>query len=438
MEEEMRNKTLFVLLAIVLCVLVFTGCNRQSGQASSTANSSSVSAAVTLKWAMWDLNLTPYYGPLVEAYEARNSNVKIELVDLGSQDFMTLLSTQLSGGADLDILTIKDMPGYANLIRQNRLEPLSSFIRSQNINTDLYGGLTDQLMLNNEIYALPFRNDFWVVFYNKDLFDRAGVPYPTNDMSMEQYDALARRVTSGTGANKTYGAHYHTWRSAVQLFGILDGRHTVVDGNYDFLAPYYNMILKQQDDGIVQSYAQLRTSGTHYSGAFFNSQIAMLNMGAWFIPTQINNVADGTASSKNWGLVKYPHPAGVPAGSTLATLTSLAVNANSRNKAAALEFMKFVSGPEGAAVVARTGSFPAISNPEVVNIISSMPGFPTDANSREALNVYRSYLEIPIHERAADIEVVLNEEHDAIMTKNISVDQGIRNMNERVGRILGR
>jgi multiple sugar transport system substrate-binding protein len=161
-------------------------------------------------------------------------------------------------------------------------------------------------------------------------------------------------------------------------------------------------------------------------------------MGSWFIATQIATVARGEASSVNWGLAKYPHPNGVAAGTTLGTITGISVNRNSRNKNAALDFMNFVSGPEGAAVLARTGTIPSIMTQEVINAIASMPGFPTDANSREALSITKTYLEMPLHERSADIETVLNEAHDAIMTGNITVAQGIAQMNDRVGRILGR
>jgi len=428
----MRNKIFLVLLAITLLGIPAFAVGSQAPAASNSA------ASVNLKWAMWDYDLTVYYKPLVAAYEAKNPGVKIECIDLGSADFMTVLSTQLSGGADLDVLTIKDIPGYANLVRQNRLEPLNSYIRSAGIDTKVYGGTTEQITVNNEVFALPFRSDFWLIFYNKDLFDAARVPYPTNDMTLEQYDALARRVTMGSGANKVYGAHFHTWRSAVQLFGILDGRNTIVDGSYEFLAPYYEAVLKMQDDGIVQSFATLRTSGTHYSGVFYNSQASILNMGTWFIATQIDRVKSGEATSKNWGLVKYPHPEGVPAGTTLGTITGVGVNRNSRIKDKALDFMKFICGAEGAEILANTGTIPAIMSPQVISTIASMPGFPTDANSREALNVYKTYLEMPLHERSADIELVLNEAHDAMMIKNISVQDGIRQMNERVGRVLGR
>jgi multiple sugar transport system substrate-binding protein len=424
------KRTFFLVLALMSAGLLFTGCTRKTDSAGS--------GVTTIKWAIWDYDLTVYYKPLIDAYQAKNPQVKIETVDLGSADYQTVLGTQLSGGADLDVVCVKDIPGYANLVRQNRLEPLNAYIKTNGIDTGLYGGTTEQIAVNGEVYALPFRSDFWLIFYNKDHFDAAGVPYPSNDMTLDEYDALARRVTSGSGANKIYGAHYHTWRSAVQLFGILDGKNTIVDGTYDFLSPYYDRVLKEQDDGIVQSYAALKTSGTHYSGAFFNNHIAMLNMGTWFIATQIDKVNTGESLSKNWGLAKYPHPAGVPAGTTLGTITSIAVNRNSKNKETALDFMRFVSGPEGAAILAKLGTIPAIMNQEVISAITAIPGFPGDAGSREALQVYKTYLEMPMHDKSADIEIVLNEVHDAIMTGNTSVAQGIQEMNQRVGELLGR
>ena len=432
----MRNKLLLVLVVLSLfCVPVFAG---GGGQKAGAAPAAASSAPVTLKWAMWDYDLTVYYKPLIAAYEAKNPNVKIEYVDLGSADYQTVLLTQLSGGADFDVVMIKDVPGYANLVRQNRLEPLAAYIKSNNIDTTPYGGIVEQLTVNNDVYTLPFRRDFYLIYYNKDIFDAAGIPYPSNDMTLDQYDALARKLTRGSGADKIYGTHYHTWRSQVQNFGLMDGKHTMVDGSYEFLAPFYNQVLKEQDDGIIMAYSTLKTSGTHYSGVFFNGQIAMMHQGTWFIATQIDKVNAGEALSKNWGLAKLPHPDGVTAGTSPASITGVSVNRNSKNKAAALEFAKFLSGSEGAAILASTGTIPAMMTPAVINAISSMPGFPTDANSKEALNVGTTYLEFPLHERVADIETVLNEAHDSIMTKNISVDDGIKQMNDRVGRILGK
>ncbi|GIP58522.1 ABC transporter substrate-binding protein [Paenibacillus woosongensis] len=442
------RKWLGITLAAVLLLSMLAGCSGNNGGKNANAteppatnnngNAANEPSAnpVTLKWALWDWEATAYYQPLIDAYKAKNPNVTIEYVDLGSTDYMTMLSTQLSGGADLDILTVKDIPGYANLVKQNHLEPLKKYMSEQGIDVSLYGGTVEQIQMNDEVYALPFRSDFWLIYYNKDLFDQAGVPYPTNDMTLEQYDELARKMTSGSGSNKVYGAHYHTWRSAVQLFGILDGQHTVVDGEYDFLKPTYERILKQQEDGIVMDYATLKTSSTHYSGVFYNNSVAMMNMGSWFIATQIEKVKSGESQATNWGIVKYPHPEGVEPGTTLGTITSLAVNKKSANKEAALDFMKFVTGEEGAAVIAATGTIPAIKNDEVVNSIASVEGFPADEASKVALTTAKTYLEMPLHEKSADIEVILNEAHDSIMTKNATIDKGLADMNTRVQLIL--
>ncbi len=401
--------------------------------------SPATSGTTTLKWALWDISSTTYYEPLIAAYEKAHPNVTIEMLDLGSADFMTMLQTQLSGGdSSIDVITIKDIPGYNNLVKKNLLMNLNDKIASEKVDTSLYGGTTDQITVGGNLYGIPFRSDFWVVFYNKGLFDKAGIAYPSNDMTFAQYDALARKVTSGVGANKVYGAHYHTWRSAVQLFGILDGKHTIVDGEYSFLRPYYELVLNEQKDGICQNYATLKTSSTHYSGVFYNNSVAMLNMGSWFIATLIDKVEKGEADCKDWGIVKYPHAEGVKSGTTLATITSLGVSNASKKKDAAFDFVKFVTGPEGAQIVAKTGTIPAITNDSVTKIISSMPGFPTDKASADALQVTKGYLEMPLHEKAAEIEIVLNQVHDEIMTNNISINAGLDKMSVQVQKILNK
>ena len=393
---------------------------------------------VTLKWALWDISSTVYYEPLIEAYEAANPGVKIEMVDLGSTDYSTVLGTQLSGsGSDFDVVTIKDVPGYVTLVNKGVLEPLNEKIDADGIDLAQYSGITDQVTIDGNLYELPFRSDIWVLYYNKDVFDNAGVEYPTNDMTWEAYDQLARTVADNTPGAEVYGAHYHTWRSTIQLDGILDGQHTILDGEYDFTAPYYEMVLAQQADEICMDYATLKTQGLHYSDAFAQGNIAMMNMGSWFIGTLINKIASGEYTDcANWGMVKYPHAEGVEAGSTLATITALALPTTAPHADQAWDFIKFVTGEEGAKVLAATGSIPAITSDEVIELISAMDGYPQDENSKEALKTTHTYLEMPASDKSSEIETVLNEQHDLIMTESATVEEAIAAMNEGVQAIL--
>lgn len=66
---------------------------------------------------------------MADGYMAANPNVTIEMTDLGSTDYMTQLATQLAGGnGELDILTIKDIPGYSNLINLEMLVPMNDIL----------------------------------------------------------------------------------------------------------------------------------------------------------------------------------------------------------------------------------------------------------------------------------------------------------------------
>ena len=430
MEVDLMKKALAVfLIALAAVTSVF---------ANGGSESTSGAGTTTLTWAVWDYSTTPYYDALINAYEAANPDVNIEVIDLGSADYQTALQIQLSGGgSDFDVVAVKDIPGYNNLVKAGLLQDLTPLAERDGVDTAAYGGIVEQVSVDGKFYELPFRSDFWVIFYNKDLFDAAGVPYPDNDMTFEEYDQIARAVTSGSGASKVYGAHYHTWRSAIQLFGILDGQHQITDGgDYSYLKPYYEMALAQQADGIVQDYATLKTSNIHYTGVFYNQSVAMMNMGSWFIASLIAANQSGQSDAQNWGIVKYPHAEGVEPGTTLGTITALAIPTGTDQTEAAWDFVKFVCGTEGAEALAATGNFPAVTNDEINNIIASMDGFPQDEQSKEALNVAQLYLEMPLHDKSAEIEVVLNEFHDQIMTGNMSVDDGLAEMGRRVDQVL--
>ena len=428
---KMRRIT-SILLASSLCVTMLAGCSGNGGSASNGTEAGGAGASsktdekTTLTWAMWDKDKVTYYQQLADAYLKKNPNVTITFKDLGSTDYQTALGTQLAGGdSGIDIVSVKDIPGYASMTKAGELLDLTQYISDNKIDTNQYGDIANQIKVDGKLYELPYRNDIWVVYYNKDIFDKAKVAYPTNDMTFTQYDQLARKVTSGSGNSKVYGDYYHKWRSTVQLFGVLDGKHTVLDGDYSFLKPVYNTVLKEQQDGICMDYATLKTSNTSYSGIFENNQVAMLNMGGWFLSTIMSDIKSGKSKCTHFGVVKYPHPDGVAAGTTLGTITGLAVTSSTKNKQAACDFLKFVTGTEGQVVIAATGSFPSIQNSATLKEITAMNGFPTDAGSKQALNTTKIYLEMALNANSASIDKTLQNAHDAIMSKSVSVDDGI-------------
>jgi len=134
----MKKRLGSVMLACSLAVVTMAGCSGSNGSgggtpsepaaadAGTTADVTAASDMKTLKWAIWDINSIFYYQPLVDEFERRNPDIKIEMVDLGSagtSDYITNLAIELSGGGtDFDLATMQSVPQYTTLYRKEYLQ----------------------------------------------------------------------------------------------------------------------------------------------------------------------------------------------------------------------------------------------------------------------------------------------------------------------------
>lgn len=390
-------------------------------------------SGTTLTVACWDLATTPYYEAIKTAYESTHEGVTIEWVDLASQDYNIKASTMLSGGDTTDVFIVKELSDLQNWAKEGFVVNLNDRIAADGYDMSKYAGMDRSYVLagTDDYYALPFRADFWVMFYNKTLFDKAGVELPTNDMTWDAYKDLAIKMT-GDGV---YGTHYHTWLSAAVNWAVCDGVNSLADGEYSDLKYFYQMVQDLEDAGACMTYDELKASGLHYSGAFAQGNIAMMPMGYWYAATLINYIKDGTADFE-WGIAAVPHLEGVAAGSSFGSPTGISVNSKSANVDAAWDFISWVCGEEGAKAVASTGTRPAYVSEDVAAAMTAVEGFPQDDTTKAALLPTAIAMEWPIGDGVSEIKTIVNEEHTLIMTRELSIDDGIAEMEERAAEFV--
>lgn len=242
---------------------------------------------VTIKVAHWDSFTEPSTQMLIDGFEAANPNIKVELIDIASAEYSNKLTVMLNGGNDLDVVWVKDPDNTPSIAQRGQLEDLTPYIERDGVDLSAANG-ADALKLDGKQVALPVSTGFYVLYYNKDIFDAAGVEYPGNDMTWEEFEELAKKVTSGEGNDKKYGALFHTWQACVQNWAVQDGKNTILNTDYSFMKPYYEMVLRMQDEGTVMDYSTLKTGNIHYSSVFMEGQTAMMPMGSWFIATMID------------------------------------------------------------------------------------------------------------------------------------------------------
>lgn len=430
------------LAAVMAAGMMLSGCSSSSSEESTQTQAEGETQAgeeaasgeeVTITFPVWDLATTPYITDMVNGFMEANPGIKVNVVDVAASEYANKLSIMLNGGADCDVVFVKDPDTTASYAQKGQLEDLTPYIEADGLDTSKIVSY-DDFNLDGKQAALPFKTSYYVLYYNKDLFDAAGVDYPTNDMTWTEWEEMCQKLTSGEGANKIYGGFLHTWQACVENWAVQDGENTILGPDYSFMKPYYEMALRMQDAGTIMDYATLKTGNIAYASPFQQGTVATLPMGTWFMSQMIAK-KDAGETNVNWGIATIPHPEGVAAGSTVGSTTPMGINAQSQHKDEAWKFIKYMCGPEGAAQLAQAGEIPAYQDDTTLSTIASLEGMPE--GTEEALQTVSIVPDRPVDVYSAEVNQMLSEEHSLIMIKEQSIDDVLAEMSERSKQIQG-
>ena len=125
---------------------------------------------------------------MVEAFEAEHPEIKVEVETIGYDDYFTQMQTRVAGGTAPDCyeLNIENFAAYAN---KGLLAEISGVDVSGLNETAL-----NAFNVKGVQYGLPESFSNVVLIYNKDLFDQAGVSYPTADWTQDDLQAAAEAI----------------------------------------------------------------------------------------------------------------------------------------------------------------------------------------------------------------------------------------------------
>ena len=127
---------------------------------------------------------------IVDAFEAENPTITVEVTTLPYGDYGTALQTDLAAGTVSDVFDV-EFSNYASYQANGVLAPLE--LES----TDAYRqSLIEAYSTDGTSYALPSSFSGVVLYYNADLFDAAGLDYPTNDWTWADEKAAAEALTN--------------------------------------------------------------------------------------------------------------------------------------------------------------------------------------------------------------------------------------------------
>ncbi len=150
------------------------------------------------------------YVALVAAFHQQGPDIRIELSHIPSpREYRTRLITDFAAGAAPDI-SLMNYRRFAAFAANDLLEPLGPFVAGSAVLSpgDFYPVALEAFQWQGELMCLPQNISSLVVYYNQALFDAAGLAYPPDDWTWDDFVATARALTrdhDGDGAIDQYG-----------------------------------------------------------------------------------------------------------------------------------------------------------------------------------------------------------------------------------------
>lgn len=182
---------------LTLCafVLALAGAGCQRGE--SPQGGGSTAGKMLRLQAFGDPAELAAYKELIAAFERSAPDVRVEFIPVGKQkDHMTKLTTGFSGGDPPDLFLI-NFRRFGQFADKDVLEPLGPRMaeRGRLKESDLFEQTTDAFRYNGTMMCVPQNVSSLVVYYNRALFEKAGVPLPKADWTWEDFLAAAKNLT---------------------------------------------------------------------------------------------------------------------------------------------------------------------------------------------------------------------------------------------------
>ena len=324
----------------------------QPAPADSPANGESPAASpagytgppVTIKYSIWgDPQEITNQTAIAGAFHAANPAITVD-VDVSDWDaYWTKLQTGLAGGAAPDVFAM-DGPLFPDYHARDVLLDLKPYVDKDGYDlTQLADqGVKDFTTADGGQYGLPRDLNTIALYYNKGMFDAAGIAYPDDTWDWAKLVATAKQLTKTDGGKTTQWGFYtettdmeNYWSELVWQNGgdimAPDNATTVLDtdqaaGGIQFLQ---DLIWK---DKVMPDPAVSAETGD----AFEQAQAAMAANGSW-------NVATFDAAGFAYGVA--PLPSGPAGRFTSVNPTGAVVYKGSKAPDAAWEFVKYLASP---------------------------------------------------------------------------------------------
>ena len=310
---------------------------------------------VTLSYMVWDTNQVPVMKDLAAAFTKEHPTVTIDVQMTPWADYWTKLRAAVSGGAAPDVFWMNG-PNFQLYAANKVVTPLSDRINAAKLDTGVYPkSLVDLYTFEGKLYGLPKDFDTVGVWYNKELFDAAGVAYPKDGWTWADFKAASAKLTKPAKGVYAVGANLSGQEYFYNTIYQAGGQVIAPDGKtsgYDQPATIEG--LRFWTDLIKAGHSpDLKTmTDTQPLQLFESGKLAMYWGGSW-------NVSELSKNEYTKARVDVaPLPTGVKKATIIHGVANV-ISTKTKHPEQAWQFVEFLGSQSAAEILGRNGPIPA-------------------------------------------------------------------------------
>ena len=352
MRDGLGRRFCRVLLICSLCGLALTtGCQKDEKAAEKR----------TIRFTTWGSPASnQVYQEVVDEFEKKNPDIHVELMMLPWDAYHRKILTMVAAGSQLDVMRLAHSY-FPQFMEKGVLLPLDTYVKKDGEEIDLDDFYPEALMGcradDGRLYGLPVDIAGWAVFYNRGMFDRAGLAYPDESWTWDTLIEVARKLTQdldGDGLIDQYGAYVKVKMGVIELLSGQSGATILNDdgGRCTFNTPEGRAVVQLLYDLIVKHKVVPPPEFRADQNVFVAQKVAML------LEMRGDVVGFRESVAFDWDVGPVPKWSGKEPRALIVGGFNPWVIANStKYPKESWRFLKFFTGKEASSDMAKTGRF---------------------------------------------------------------------------------
>jgi multiple sugar transport system substrate-binding protein len=381
----MNNTWRRIGLGVLAIVIVTTvACSKNDSVLDETAQT--IRIAVMQSYGNYDRSM------YTELYEITHPKTKVEIVSAVdynkidqesgiTPDYVAEMKKLLTGDNPPDIVIANSLDEFRKLTEENVLTPLDAFMKKDNVDTSAFvPSLLEGLKTvasDGQLYGLAPLFSTSALYFNRGIFEQAGIDPPRDGMTWDEVLKLAEQVASGNGKERTYGISFDSWwpsnvmanaqKFARQLkLRFFDDNLERMEINRPEWENVFSTIVSLHKNKVVLDETTAQSDqGQYYDyndNIFTRGKLAMMIGDISLIDTIISGNEriqnTGKGDPIDWDVVTMPtFPEAPNIGSALFVSGLMGINAKAQNADGAWDFIRFINSKEWARIKSRSESY---------------------------------------------------------------------------------